>query len=434
MSDPLSDLKTMLEYDETFSCVQCGYCLPACPTYKVMEKESASPRGRIALVKAAAEGKIDLLEHLNDPIDLCLGCRACETVCPTGVQYGTILEGAKQTIEGERKGKRKPVAKWMRNVIFNQLFPHPSRLKTLTNLIWMYQKSGLQRAARSAGIMQKLPLHLGEFERALPTVPSPSAYRGRKPSVAAKGERYAKVAFFTGCVMDSVFYETNRKSIELLAAAGCEVVIPQRQTCCGALHAHAGEADKGKELAKQNIAAFEATNADWIVNNAGGCGAMLNEYDHLLVDDPEWRERAKRFVNKSRDISVILAELGTLPLRKELSLLVTYQDSCHLRNVQQVTSQPRDLLRTIPGIKFAELPGSDSCCGSAGIYSLVQYETSMKVLDDKMQSVESTQAAVVVTSNPGCLLQMRMGIQREGLENKMKAVHLVDLLHEACDL
>lgn len=432
----MSDLKSMLEYDETFSCVQCGYCLPACPTYQVLEKESASPRGRIALVKAAAEGKIGLLEHLAGPIDLCLGCRACETVCPTGVQYGTILEGAKQTIEAERKvqWKRRPVTNWIRKVVFEQLFPHPSRLKALTNLIWMYQKSGLQRVAQSTGIMQKMPLHLAEFEQALPAVPSPLAYRKRQRVVAAAGERRVKVAFFAGCVMDSVFYETNQKSIELLTAAGCEVVIPPAQTCCGALHSHAGETEKAKELAKRNIAAFEASGADWIVNNAGGCGAMLSEYGHLLADDPEWSERAKRFTGKSRDISVILAELGTLPLQKQIPLRVTYQDSCHLRNVQQVTSQPRDLLRKIPGIELAELPGADSCCGSAGIYSLVQYETSMKVLDDKMKAVESTQAAVIATSNPGCLLQMRMGIQREGLEEKIKAVHLVDLLHEACDL
>ncbi|WP_018132276.1 (Fe-S)-binding protein [Effusibacillus pohliae] len=442
----MSAQQTKLPYDETFQCVQCGYCLPACPTYQVLEKESASPRGRIALVKAAAEGKIDLLQHLAGPIDQCLGCRACEVACPSGVRYGMIFEGAKQTIQTAKRsrGRETPLVKALRRLVFEGLFPYPGRLKALGGLIWLYQKSGLRKVAHAIGITKKLPFHMGEFEAALPDVPSPFAYLARQRLVKAKGAGVtsglsdetakAKVAFFAGCVMDSVFYETNRKSIELLAAAGCDVVVPQTQTCCGALHAHAGELEQAKELAKRNIEAFEATGADWYVNNAGGCGAMLIEYDHLLADEPEWAERATQFVQKSRDINVILAQLGPLPFRKELPYRITYQDSCHLRNVQKVESEPRELLRSIPGTEYVELPGADGCCGSAGIYSLVQYETSMKVLDEKMKSVEATQATLVVTSNPGCLLQMRMGIQRANLQDWMQAVHIVDLLHEACGL
>lgn len=428
----MSELKQSLHYDETFSCVQCGYCLPACPTYKVLEKESASPRGRISLVKAAAEGKIDVAEDLAGPIDLCLGCRACEVVCPTGVQYGTILEGAKQTIQ-ERQSLS-PFAKGVRNIVFKRIFPYSNRLKAVTSLIWLYQKSGLQKMAKSAGVTDKLPFHLGEFEQSMPDVPSPLRFLAKRSALLTAAKPRAKVAFFAGCVMDSLFYETNRKSMELLNAVGCDVVMPKTQTCCGALHSHAGEIDQARELAKRNIAAFEASGANWYVNNAGGCGAALLEYDHLLADDPEWAERAKDFVAKSRDINVILAEMGPLPFQKELPVRITYQDSCHLRNVQKVVSPPRELLRSIPGAEYVELPGADGCCGSAGIYSLVQYDTSMKVLDDKMQSVESTKAAIIVTSNPGCLLQMRMGIQRAGLEDRMRAVHIVDILHEACGL
>ncbi|MFC4766806.1 (Fe-S)-binding protein [Effusibacillus consociatus] len=428
----MNELKSFLQYDKTFSCVQCGYCLPACPTYKVLEKESASPRGRIALVKAAAEGKIDVLDHLAEPIDLCLGCRACETVCPTEVKYGAILEGAKHTIRLESKPTS--AVKGLRRFVFEGLFPHPGRMKAVTGLIWLYQKSGLRKAAFSLGITDKLPFHMGEFERALPEVPSPLSFMRKKTAVQPQGKPKAKIAFFAGCVMDSLFYETNQKTIELLAAAGCEVIIPTTQTCCGALHAHAGELTQAKELAKRNIAAFEETGADWYINNAGGCGAILVEYDHLLADEPEWAERAQQFAAKSRDINQILSELGPLPFRKEIPHRLTYQDSCHLRNVQKVASQPRQLLRSIPGAHYIELPGADGCCGSAGIYSLVQYDTSMQVLDDKMKSVATTNAAFVVTSNPGCLLQMRMGIRRAGLENSMKAVHIVDLLHEACDL
>jgi glycolate oxidase iron-sulfur subunit len=428
----MNELQKLLQYDKTFSCVQCGYCLPVCPTFRVLEKESASPRGRIALVKAAAEGKIDLVEHLANPIDLCLGCRACETVCPTGVQYGSILEGARQAIEREKQ--RKPLAKAFRRFVFEKLFPYPGRLKVITGLIWLYQKSGLRKVAHSLKITDRLPYHMGEFERALLDVPSPFSFLGKRSHVQSKVQRKAKVAFFAGCVMDSVFYETNRKTIQLLAAVGCDVVIPQTQTCCGALHAHSGELQQAKELAKRNIEAFEETGADWYLNNAGGCGAMLNEYENLLADDPEWADRAKQFVSKSRDISVILTEMGPLPFRKEMDCKVTYQDSCHLRHVQQVVSQPRQLLRSIPGVRYVELAGADQCCGSAGIYSLVQYHTSMKILDQKMESVRATDAAYVVTTNPGCLLQMRMGIQRAGLDSQIKAVHIVDLLHEACDL
>lgn len=428
----MNELQQLLQYDETFRCVQCGYCLPACPTYRVLEKESASPRGRIALVKAAAEGKIGVAEHLARPIDLCLGCRACETVCPSGVKYGTILEGAKQAIRAEKQWS--PLVKGFRRFVFQRLFPYPGRLKAVGGLIWLYQKSGLRKAARALRITRKLPFHLGEFERALPDVPPPVSYLGKRPLLQPAGRPKAKVAFFAGCVMDSLFFDTNRKSVELLAAAGCQIVIPKMQTCCGALHAHAGEAELAKELAKRNIEAFEASGADWYVNNAGGCGAMLAEYGHLLADDPEWAERAKQFARKSRDISVILADLGPLPFRKELPYLITYQDSCHLRNVQKVSAQPRELLRSIPGVRYVELPVADECCGSAGIYSLVEYDASMKVLDRKMEFVKASDAAIVVTSNPGCLLQMRMGIQRAGLENRMKAVHLIELLHEACGL
>ncbi|BCJ87713.1 (Fe-S)-binding protein [Effusibacillus dendaii] len=429
----MNELQKMLEYDETFNCVQCGYCLPACPTYKVLEKESASPRGRIALVKAAAEGKIDVTEHLASPIDLCLGCRACETACPTGVRYGTILEGAKRTLESKRS--HKPLVSSLRRFAFRGLFPYPGRLKVIGGLFWFYHKSGLRKAAGALGITDKLPYHLGEFEAALPDVVSPFAYLGKRRTVYAHGGKpKAKVAFFSGCVMDSLFYETNRKTVELLAAAGCDVTIPHMQTCCGALHAHAGELDQAKELAKKNIAAFEASGADWYINNAGGCGAMLVEYEKLLADDPEWAERARNFVRKSRDINTVLADLAPLPFCKPIHKRITYQDSCHLRNVQKVSSEPRQLLQAIPGIDYVELPGADSCCGSAGIYSLLQYDTSMKVLDQKMESVKKTDAVLIVTSNPGCLLQMRMGIQRENLQGRMDAAHIVDLLHEACGL
>ncbi|MBH8599388.1 MULTISPECIES: (Fe-S)-binding protein [unclassified Thermoactinomyces] len=430
----MNEWQKLLPHDETFKCVKCGYCLPVCPTYKVLEKESASPRGRIALVKAAAEGKIDVLQHLAGPIDLCLGCRACEVACPAEVKYGVILEGAKQAIHGAKQEKKAetPLFRWLEKLIFQWLFPYPGRLKALSGILWFYQKTGFARLVEVLGFSRFLPYHLGEFAAALPAAPFPLSFFGRKERLAPRKGKKARVAFFTGCIMDSLFFETNRKSIELLAAVGCETILPKGQTCCGALHAHAGKISQAKKLAKRNIEAFERSGADWVVTNAGGCGAMLAEYHHLLSDEPEWAKRAQAFAAKCRDLSTLLEECGPLPFKKKISCRITYQDSCHLRNVQNVISAPRKLLHSLPGAEVVELCGAGECCGSAGIYNLIQYETSMKVLDRKMEAVRETDAEILVTSNPGCLLQMRLGIRRAGLENRMKAVHLADLLHEAC--
>ena len=233
--------------------------------------------------------------------------------------------------------------------------------------------------------------------------------------------------------MDSVFHKTNRNTLTLLEKAGADVVVPEGQTCCGALHAHAGKGKDAKELAKRNIEAFEQIDVDYIVNNAGGCGAMLVEYDHLFEDDPEWIDRAKRFVAKTRDISQVLVELNGLTFSKEVNANVTYQASCHLTHVQRVTDEPLELLKSIPGIRYREMKGYDRCCGSAGIYNIVHYEDAMDILDVKMKKAKETEAAIIVTTNPGCLLQMKLGIKREGLEDKVRAVHLIDLLAEAVE-
>ncbi|GAB7386887.1 (Fe-S)-binding protein [Bacillaceae bacterium] len=429
---PSPSLQQSLPYDETFRCVQCGYCLPVCPTYQTMKKETHSPRGRINLVKLAAEGKLTDLSQLQEPIDLCLGCRACEVACPTGVQYGAIWEGAKQTLE-RRKTYGKPV-RWLRHWLFVQLFPHPHRLRMLGNLLWFYEKSGLRTLARKTGILKRLPFHLGEFEAVLPDLPSPAERKSAPKRLPAKGERKYKVAFFHGCVMDAVFQRINRLSIELLSLAGCEVIVVDGQTCCGALHVHAGEKELAVRLAKANIAAFEREEVDFIVNNAGGCGAMLREYDHLFADDAQWRERARRFSAKTRDISQVLAACGELPWKKEIAETVTYQRSCHLSNVQKVKDEPLHLLRQIPGVRYREMENAEFCCGSAGIYNIVHYDEAMKILDEKMANVKKTQATTIVTTNPGCLLQMKLGIEREGLSASMRAVHLVELLAEAAGL
>lgn len=428
MKTKLEELQKKLNYHNTFDCVQCGYCLPACPTYETMGKETHSPRGRINLVKLAAEGKIDI-EDLREPIDKCLGCRACQTACPTDVQYGKILEGAKEVL-AEQQTLSAP-KKWLKKAIFEDLFPSPSGMKSMGNLTWLYQKSGVQKLARKLHLTSIAPAHLGDFEAVLPPVVSPKERKKRKALYAAEGEKKARVGFFTGCVMDAIFFSTNRHTIELLRKAGAEVVIPEVQTCCGALHAHAGEAAQAKELAKRNIAAFEEAKVDYVVNNAGGCGAMLVEYDHLFADDPEWKERAERFSQSSKDITQILYELDGLTFTSELDEVITYQSSCHLTHVQKVTDAPLELMKQIPGVEYRAMKDYDRCCGSAGIYNIVNYDDSMKILDAKMSNMKKTKAVTIVTTNPGCLLQMKLGIKRENLEEQVRAVHLVDLLVEA---
>ncbi|QQZ07720.1 (Fe-S)-binding protein [Heyndrickxia vini] len=421
-------------YNWTNQCVQCGYCLPVCPTYESMGKESASPRGRINLVKMAAEGKIDISEHMAEPIELCLGCRACEIACPVGVPYGHMLEAAKDAIAQSKQQKRENSHFLLKNMAMNQLFPYPNRMKFLGSTVWLYKKSKLDRLIRKTKLFPILSEPLAQMEKILPPLENPSKRLKHGTVFPAKGERKVRVAFFTGCIMDSIMYKVNRLSIELLTSVGCEVVIPNHQTCCGALHAHQGATEKAKELAKANIQSFTQSEAEFYVNNAGGCGAALSEYDYLLKGDEEWAETAGEFAKKSRDISQILTEYGPLPFIKEWKGIVVYQDSCHLRNVQKVYQEPRQLLQSIPGITYVEMEGANRCCASGGIYNLLHFQESMKILDKKMKEVIELQPKAVITTNPGCQLQMSLGIDRMEASENIRSMHLVEILAEACGL
>ncbi|GIN89310.1 (Fe-S)-binding protein [Siminovitchia terrae] len=424
-----------LSYEAANMCVQCGYCLPACPTYESMGNEAQSPRGRINLVKMAAEGKIDLQQDLAEPIDLCLGCRACEVACPVNVPYGHIYESAREVIALQQKEEQKKLSAGVkvRDQVLNKLFPHQNRLRFFGNATWLYQKTGVNKVAQKLKLVNKVSEPMGQFEKILPSVESPSKRYKFGDAFPSRGPKKMTIAFFSGCIMDAVMSKINRLTIELLQSVGCEVHIPKGQNCCGALHSHQGSMEEAKNLAKANIKAFESSTADYFINNAGGCGAMLREYDHLFKDDAEWQARAKSFVEKTRDITEVLVELGPLPFKKEWGGIITYQDSCHLRNVQGVSEQPRELLRSVPGAKVVEMEGSDRCCASGGIYNLIHFEESMKILDEKMVSVKATNAQTIVTTNPGCLLQMKLGVDRNGLEHA-RALHIVEVLAEACDI
>lgn len=425
--------KERMDEDELLNCMRCGFCLPSCPTYiESGYKESHSPRGRIALMKAVADGLIEPDEDVERSLDLCLGCRACEPVCPSGVNYGHLLEEARAIINQNKK--RSLPVRVIRKTVFSGLFPHQNRMRNITGLLGFYQRSGIQNVVRKTGMLKVLPENMAAMEKVLPPVPALKKMKSRPEHLEPIGVQKKRVAFFSGCLMDTMFLETNNSTMKLLQLSGCEIVIPKEQACCGALHGHSGEKEGAKKLAKRNIKAFEDLNIDYIITNAGGCGAFLIDYGHLLKEDPEWHRRAKAFSSKLKDISSILLELGfdQKPLKLPAQI-VTYQDSCHLKNVMGTSSEIRRLLKSIKGITYREMKDADRCCGSAGIYNIVESKMSMQILDHKMEQAKATEAAVIVTANPGCLLQMKLGIEREGLSGKVKAVHVADLLLEAAE-
>lgn len=408
-------------------CMRCGFCLPACPTYLATDQdETHSPRGRIALMKAMRDGDVVWDGSVEEAFDVCLGCRACEPACPAGVQYGALIEETRVAIQQVKPKSIKE--KGLRNVAFNHLFADQKKMATTVKLVQFYQKSGLQKVTRKIGFLDLFPPFMKEMEGVLPSIEAK-----RKNANEMKTSK-VNVAFFSGCLMDTLFQETNRKTIELLEKLGANVLIPKEQQCCGALHGHSGELAKGLQNARINIEAFDSDAYDYIVNNAGGCGAFLSEYGKHLESDPQYKEKAARFSEKTIDISSLFVKLGLNERMKtrqiETNAIVTYQDSCHLRNVNHVFLEPRLLLQDAPGFEYKELIDAGSCCGSAGIYNLLQPEMARRILDAKMKGVKALQPAIVVTSNPGCLMQMQVGIQREGLDQEMKAMHIVDFLFD----
>lgn len=436
-----------LDYDQLTNCMRCGFCLPACPTFRETGVEPESPRGRIALMKAVVDGVMEPDQAFEDQMNHCLGCRACEPVCPADVKYGQLIEQTRDAIEDH--AEHGLAVKGTRKLFFRGVFPHQSRMKLLGRSLRLYQKSGLQKVARGTGIMKLFPAHMREMERILPEAAAQGVIERLGERYPAKGERIATVALFRGCIMDVLFADTNVNTVKLLSEAGFDVVIPKTQGCCGALHAHSGEMDQARELARVNVKAFKEAGVDYIVSNAGGCGALLVEYDHLLHEDTAWADDAAWFAERVVDISTILVEKGRVPAfaeavtathaqaglaptsaSSEASVTITYQDSCHLRNVMKGSAAPRKLMQSVAGAHFCEMRESDRCCGSAGIYNVTQPEMAGQILEHKMAHANATQAQYMLTSNPGCLLQMKLGIDKHGRSEDMKAMHIVDYLYE----
>ncbi|MFF2091623.1 (Fe-S)-binding protein [Paenibacillus sp. NPDC058174] len=426
-----------LDYDQLTNCMRCGFCLPACPTFRETGLEPESPRGRIALMKAVADGLMDPDQVFQDQMNHCLGCRACEPACPADVKYGQLIEQARDAIEDH--AEHPAAVKGLRKLAFKGVFPHQSRMKWVGRSLAAYQKSGLQTIVRGSGLMKLFPAHMREMERILPDASGKGVVERVGTLYPAKGEKIATVALFRGCIMDVMFAETNVNTVKLLAEAGFEVVIPSEQGCCGALHAHSGEMEQARALARANLDAFKAADVSYIVSNAGGCGALLVEYDHLLSEDPEYRELAAWFASRVIDVSRLLVEQGRLPSFEQTvpepnastgPIRITYQDSCHLRNVMKSGDSPRKLMRQVANVSFIEMKEADRCCGSAGIYNLTHPEMAGQILEHKMEHANDTGARYLLTSNPGCLLQMKAGVEKHGAGERMEVKHVVDFLYE----
>lgn len=404
-------------------CVHCGMCLESCPTYEITGQEQHSPRGRVHLIQSVAEGRLEVNEDLIDPVFDCLDCRACTTACPADVNVGGLIEETRGQIR-----QAMPLTGW-KNVVgkffLESLFPYPARMQKLGGLLKFYQKSGMQTVARKTGLINVIPKHLVEMEEIMPAITQQPVQKKYKNEdvIRTKAEKKGDAALLTGCIMDVMFSDVNEATINVLTRNGIDVSLPKNQTCCGALHVHAGDRDMGRKLAMQNIQAFEA--ADTIVVNAAGCGSMMKEYPELFRFDPEWKERAEHFSNKVKDIAEYLYDIGYKKPTAEIHKRVTYHDACHLAHGQGIKKEPREILLDIPGVEIVEMPNADRCCGSAGIYNITNPEMADAILESKMKHVPGD-VDIISMGNPGCMLQMALGVQRQGRNQEI--VHTIQLL------
>jgi len=435
-------------FERGLSCVHCGLCLPACPTFTETGHEADSPRGRIQLMLGLASGAIDATDSVRRHLDLCLDCRGCETACPSGVVYHELIEETRARLAESQPLRMRD--RLMRAIFF-QIFVHPTRLKLALLPARVLQKLRIYPLLRRAGVFKLLPARLRKMEQMLPS--TGRLWPGRLPAVtrgtglqsvsskaqdhglaahATEKPRKVTVGFFAGCIGSVMFDEVNRQAVELLAAAGADVLVPSAQTCCGAIHHHSGAHGPAEAFARRNIDAFLPENGpgvDYIATNIAGCGAMLREYDFLLRDDPKFAQRARQFSARVRDITEVLAKIGPPEPKYSVNETVTYHDACHLAHAQRVTAPPRKLLASVPGLKLVPLPESDMCCGAAGTYNLTQPEMSAALAERKLRNIAATGAEVCVAGNVGCAMQIQSAADAAG--QKLQVVHPVEILHRA---
>jgi glycolate oxidase iron-sulfur subunit len=420
-----------LDYRVLQQCMHCGMCLPTCPTYDTTKHERNSPRGRIALMRAIADGELGVTREFADEMSYCLGCLACQTACPAGVNYAELFETARADIEahGANPGAQR---KFWRGVTLGFLFMHPRALRAAGWGLRLYQRAGLEAMARRRGLTRLLPPALRRVEPQAPRIASAFSNALIAPHEEPDGSARYRVALLTGCMQDLVFPDVNRDTADVLLANGCAVDAPPVQPCCGSLHAHNGDLDGARTLARRMIDLFPSDRYDAIISNAGGCGSHLRRYSPLLADDPDYCARAEAWDARLRDIHEWLAEIQCrAPLASAFDepVTVTYHESCHLAHGQKIVRQPRAVLGLVPGLSLVELAESTWCCGSAGIYALSQPEQAELLLQRKMEHIAETDAAIVATANPGCHLQIARGLEASG--SRVRVAHPISLLARA---
>ncbi len=424
-------LLATLDYAVLQQCMHCGMCLPTCPTYDETKRERHSPRGRIALMRAVADGDLQASRAFAEEMYYCLGCLACESACPAGVDYGSLFETARAEVErvGSAATPQRSFWRWL---TLRHLFLKPGLLRAVGQGLRLYQRSGAEAAVRKSGLLRLLPASLQRLEPQTPTIAAAFSSDLISPQERPAGATLRRVALLTGCVQDLVFPDINRDTVDVLLANGCEVFTPPVQPCCGSLHAHNGDLAAARELARRQLDLFPVDELDALITNAGGCGSHLKKYAHLLAEDPAYAARARAWDAKVQDIHQFLLATGCRPPTAGCGeSRVTYHESCHLCHGQKITRQPRDLLRLIPGLVLEELTESTWCCGSAGIYNITQPEQSAKLLQRKLDHLANTGAPTVATANPGCHLQLQNGLAAAPGHPCQSVAHPVTLLARA---
>jgi len=415
--------------------MHCGLCLPQCPTYALTGLEKSSPRGRIRLIKAVADGDLPMTQGFIDEMNFCLDCQACETACPAGVKYGALVESARAQIL--QQGYEQRFSALAKKFFFRWVFSRHNRIRLLASLLKFYQKFGFQWFFQKSGLLKLVSRRLHDIQGLAPAISEKSSTEVYSEIVSSRGETKYRIGFLSGCIMDVAYADVNIDTVELLRNHRCEVIIPKAQVCCGSLQAHHGDMEVARRLAQTNIEAFSRFDLDAIVINSAGCGAFMKEYVHLLKDVPVLATKARELSAKVRDITEFLTELSYHRESHRAKAAgirgkrVTYHDACHLVHTQKISKQPRDLIRSVQGIEYVELPESTWCCGSAGIYNITHYDDSMKLLERKLQNIRTVKPDIIVTGNPGCLAQIQYGLAKEGM--KVELMHTATFLRRASE-
>ncbi len=408
-------------------CIHCGMCLATCPTYELTKLERSSPRGRIKLIKSVARGEMAITATFAEEMNFCLDCQACETACPAGVKYGSMVEAAR--VEISNAGFGSSIGNLIKKISLKYILPSYTLLKILSRLLYVYQNFGIQKFVHSSGLLKLISSKLNEIDKLSPRVSKKFSDSLINEITPAIGEEKYKTAFLTGCLMNVMFADINKDTVDVLSACGCEVISPKNQVCCGSLAAHNGDFETAKNLAKKNIDVFKKYNYKYLILNSAGCGAFMKEYGYILKDDAQYSKSAEEFSKKVKDISEFIDEIKPDVFKNLVNEDVTYHDACHLAHSQKIVNEPRSMLDMIPGLNQKPLEESNWCCGSAGIYNIVRYDDSMKILERKMKNIKDTKAKIVLTGNPGCISQLKYGAEKFNVE--IEVLHPVSILKKA---